>query len=147
MNFGMVFEFFFQQMIWAAVEASGASIDEKNSIITFYRVTKFSKEWTIWAKTHFLVFVLFVGNFSNKYDYILPKNLRKFCFCYFCPNWFVPKLFVLKVDLCNKIVALVKITTVHQFHCLCSVNGVTMIMPYEESESAHQVVRYIYLSS
>ena len=47
---------------------------------------KLSKEWKIWPKTHFLVFALFVGNFSNKHHYNLLKILRIFYIWYFCPN-------------------------------------------------------------
>ena len=57
-------------------------------------------------KLHFLVFALLVGNFSNKHHYNLLKILRIFCFWYFYPKWLFPKLFVLKVDLCIKVVAL-----------------------------------------
>ena len=78
----------------------------------FFEVTKFWKEWKIWPKTHFIVFALFVGNFSNKHHYFLLKILRIFCLWYFCPKWLFPKLFVLKVDLCIEVVALIKITTV-----------------------------------
>ena len=73
-----------------------------------------SKEWKIWPKMHFLVFALFVGNFSNKYHYNLLKILRIFCFWYFYPKWLILKLFVFKVDLCIKVVTLIKITTVYQ---------------------------------
>ena len=66
------------------------------------------------AKNAFLVFALFVGNFSNKHHYNLLKIVRKF-FWYFCPKWLFRKLFVLKVDLCIK-VALIKITTVDLSH-------------------------------
>ena len=47
---------------------------------------------------NFLVFALFVGNFSSKHQYILLKFLRIFCFSHFCPKWLFPKLFVLKFD-------------------------------------------------
>ena len=79
--------------------------------IPYFQVTKFSKEWKIWPKTHCLVFDLFVGKFSNKHHYNL-KIRRIFFFWYFCPKWLLPKLLVLKVDLCIKVVALIKITTV-----------------------------------
>ena len=65
---------------------------------------------------YFLVFALFVGNFSNKHHYNLLKILRIFCLWYFCPKWLIPELFVLKVDLCIKVVALIKITTVLCIH-------------------------------
>ena len=100
-------------MIPAVAETSEASIDEVKFHYYFFKVTKFSKEWKVWPKTHFLVFVLFVGNFSNKHHYNLLKILRIFCFWYFCPKWLFPELFVLKVDLCTKVVALIKITTVY----------------------------------
>ena len=96
-------------MISAVAETSGASIDEVKFHV--FKVTKFWKEWKVWPTTPFLVFVLFVGNFSNKHHYNL-KILRIFCFWYFCPKWLFPKLLVLKVDLCIKVVALIKITTV-----------------------------------
>ena len=99
-------------MIPAVAETSEASIDEVKFHYYFFKVTKFSKEWKVWPKTHFLAFVLFVGNFSNKH-YNLLKILRIFCFWYFCPKWLFPELFVLKVDLCTKVVALIKITTVY----------------------------------
>ena len=82
-------------MIPAVVETSEASIDEIKLHNNFFNVTKFSKEWKIWPKTHFLVFALFVGNFSNKDHCNLLKNLRIFCFWYFCPKWLFPELFVL----------------------------------------------------
>ena len=52
-------------MISVVAETSGASIDEVKFQLLFFIVTKFSKEWKIWPKTLCLVFVLFVGNFSN----------------------------------------------------------------------------------
>ena len=76
---------------------------------------KFSKEWKIRPKTYFLVFALLVGNFSNKHHYNLLKILRIFCFWYFCLKWLFPKLFVLTVDLCITVVALIKITTVQRY--------------------------------
>ena len=100
-------------MIPAVAETSEASIYEMKFLNNFFNVTKFSKEWKICPKMHFLVFALLVGNFSNKHHYNLPKNLRIFCFWYFCPKWLFPELFVLKVDLCIKVVALIKITTVY----------------------------------
>ena len=51
---------------------------------------------TTWSKTHFLVYAAFVGNFSNKHNYNLPKFRRKNHFCYFCPKWLFPELFTLK---------------------------------------------------
>ena len=63
-------------------------------------------------KTHFLVFAPFVGIFSNKHHYNLLKVLKIFWFWYFCPKWLFLKLFLLKVDLCIKVVALIQITTV-----------------------------------
>ena len=67
-------------MISAITETSEASNDEVKFRFSFFQVTKFSKEWKIWPKTHFLVFALFVGNFSNKHHYNLLKILRIFCF-------------------------------------------------------------------
>ena len=99
-------------MISAVTETSEASIDEIKFQSQLFEVTKFSKEWKFWPKTHFLVFTLFVRNFSNKHHYILLKISRIFCFWYFCPKWILPKLFVVKVDLSIKVVALIKITTV-----------------------------------
>ena len=87
-------------------------LKKSNSIINIFKVTKFSKEWKVWPKTHFPVFALFVGNFSNKHHYNLLKILWIFCFWYFCPKWLVAKWFVFKVDWCIKVVALIKITTV-----------------------------------
>ena len=111
-------------MIPAIVKTSAASIDEIKFHNNFFNVTKFSKEWKIWLKTHFLGFALFVGNFSNKHHYNLLKILRIFCLRYFCPKWLFPELFVLKFDLCIKVVALIKITTVYDFlwfSCFCMV--------------------------
>ena len=85
-------------MISDVAESSEASIDEIKFHNTFFNVTKFSKEWIVWPKTHFLVFALFVGNFSNKHHYNLLKILRIFCYWYFCPKSLFPKLFVFKVD-------------------------------------------------
>ena len=99
-------------MISAVAETLEASIEKIKFYIYFFIVSKFSEEWKIWLKTHFLVFALFVGNFSNKHDYNL-KILRIFCFWHFCPKLLFLKLFVLKVDLCIKVVALIKITTVY----------------------------------
>ena len=98
-------------MISAVAETSGASIDEVKFHYYFFKVTKFSKEWKICPKTHFIVFALVVGNISNKHHYNLLKILRIFSFWYFCPKWLFPKLFVFKFDLCIKVVALIKITT------------------------------------
>ena len=61
-------------MISAVAETSGASIDEIKFHNYFFKVTKFSKERKIWPKRHFIVFALFVGDFSNKHHY----NLQKF---------------------------------------------------------------------
>ena len=108
-----LWKLFRQQMISAVAETSEASIEEIKFHIQLFKVTKFSKEWKIGLKMHFLVFAPFVGNFSNKHHYNLPKVLRIFCFWYFCPKWLFPKLFVLKVDLRIKVVALIKITTVY----------------------------------
>ena len=72
-------------MIPAIVETSEASIDEIKFHNKFFNVTEFSKEWKIWPKTHFLVFALFVGNFSNKHHYNLLKILR----IYFVSGTFV----------------------------------------------------------
>ena len=66
----------------------------------------------------FLLFALFIGNFSNKHHYNLSKIPRIFSFWYFCPKWLFLKLFVLKVDLCVKVVALIKITTVYYLDIL-----------------------------
>ena len=101
-------------MISAVAKRSEVSIQEIKFHIYLFKVTKFSKEWKIWPKTHFLVFALLVGNFSNKHHYNLLKILRIFCFWYFCLKWLFSKLFVLKVDLCIKVVALIKITTVER---------------------------------
>ena len=101
-------------MISAVRETSKASIDEVKFHLEFFKVLKFSKEWKIWLKTHFLVLALFVGNFSNKHHYNFLKILRTFCFRYFCPKWLFSKLIVLKVDLCNIFVALIKIKTVYR---------------------------------
>ena len=113
MNFGIVSKKLFRrQMISAVAETSGAYIDEVKFQYWFFKVTKFLQEWKIWPKKYFLVFALFVGNFSNKHHYKLLKILRVFYFWYFCPKWLFPKLFVLKVYLCIKVVALIKITSV-----------------------------------
>ena len=64
------------------------------------------------AKNAIYSFTLVAGNFSNKHHYNLLKILRIFCFRYFCPKWLFPKLLALKVDLCIKVVALIKIMTV-----------------------------------
>ena len=74
-------------MISAVTETSEASIEEIKFHIKLFKVTKFSKEWKIWAKTHFLVFALFVGNFSNKHDYNL-KFLRIFYSGTFVQNYY-----------------------------------------------------------
>ena len=100
-------------MISAVAKTSGASIDEVKYHNYFFKVTKLSKKWILWPKTHLLIFALFVRNFSNKHHNILLKTLRRFCFWYFCPKLLFPKLFVLKVDLGIKVVALIKIPTVH----------------------------------
>ena len=78
----------------------------------YLKVTKFSKKWKIWPKTHLLVLALSGGNFSNKHHYNVLKFLRIFCWWNFCPNWLFSKLFVLKVDLCIKAFALIKVMTV-----------------------------------
>ena len=102
-------------MIPAVVETSEASIDEIKFHNNFFNVAKFSKEWKIWPKTHFLVFALLVEIFQIKNHYNLLQSLRTLCFWYFCPKWLFPELFVLKVDLCIKVVALIKIIFVGIF--------------------------------
>ena len=90
MNFGKVFENFSADRWYQLLQKHQRHLLKKsNSIINFFRVTKFSKEWKVWPKTHFLVFALFVGNFLNKHHYNLLKILRIFCFWYFCPKWLI----------------------------------------------------------
>ena len=100
-------------MISAIAETSESSIEEIKFHFSFFQVMKFLKKEKIWPKMHFLVFAPFVGNFSNKHHYNLLKILRIYCFWYFCPKRLFSKLFVLKVDLCIKVVALFKITIVY----------------------------------
>ena len=85
-------------MISAAAETSGASIDEVKFQLLFFESYEILKRMESLAKTHFLVFALFVGNVSNKHHYNLLKFLRIFFFWYFCPKSLFPKLFVFKVD-------------------------------------------------
>ena len=74
-------------MISVVAETPGASIDEvKFQLLIFLKLTKLSKEWKIWRKTHFLVFALYVGIFSKKHHYNLLKILRVFYFWCFCPK-------------------------------------------------------------
>ena len=80
-------------MIPAVAETSEAPIDEIKFHINFFNVTKFSKEWKIWPKTHFLFFALFVGNFSNKQNYNLLKILRIFCFMVLLSKMIFPGVF------------------------------------------------------
>ena len=96
-------------MISALAEISEASIEEIKFHVKLFKVTKILKQWKIWPKMHFFDFVLFVGNFSNKHENILLNILRIFGFRYLCPKSLLPKLFVLKVDLCIKVVELIKI--------------------------------------
>ena len=113
-SFQVVFENFSADRWYQPLQKHQRRLFKKsNSIINFFKVTNFSKEWKVCPKTHFLVFALFVGKFSNKHHYNLLKILRMFCFWYFCPKSLFPKLFVFKVDLCIKVVALIKITTVY----------------------------------
>ena len=58
-------------MLSAVAQKSETSLDEVKFHNNFFNVTKFSKEWKIWPKTYFLIFVLFVGKFSNKHHYNL----------------------------------------------------------------------------
>ena len=112
-SFQVAFENFFADRWYQPLQKHQRHLLKKsNSLINFFRFTKFSKGWKVWPKTHFLVFVLFVRNFSNKHHYNLLKILRIFCLRHFCPKWLFPKLIVFKVDLCIKVVALIKITTI-----------------------------------
>ena len=112
-NFQVVFDNFSADRWYQPLQKNQRHLLKKsNSIINFFKVTIFSKEWKVWPKTRFLVFALFVENFSNKHHYNLLNILRIFCFWYFCLKWLFLKLFVLKIDLCIKVVALIKITTV-----------------------------------
>ena len=79
-------------MISAVAETSGAYIYEVKFHFSFFIVTKFSKEWKIWPKTRFLVFVLFVGNISNKHHYNLLKILKNILFLILLSKMIIPEV-------------------------------------------------------
>ena len=115
-SFQVVFENFSADRWYQPLQKHQRHLLKKsNSIINFFKVTKFSKEWIVWPKAHFLVFALFVGNFSNKHHYNFLKIVRLFWFWYFCPKSLFPKLFMFKVD-----VLLTSCRIILNHYCFCT---------------------------
>ena len=113
MNFGILFENFSADRWYQLSHKNQRHLLLKlKSILNFLKLRKKIENL---AKTHLLVFALFVDNFSNKHHYNLLIFLKIFCFWCFCPKWLFSKLLVLNFDLCIKFVALIKIVTVYMY--------------------------------